>query len=294
MKNKCIWCILFLCLTCGGHIIAQQRAVADLHYDDTTRLITLVYDSYISNGDVYNRTTPAGRGVEGAIWLNRLQANEDGYAEFTIDHVTSNGANVNLTISLTNEDDTTEIYGLRLDNGQVYAGTSSTAIDTYTDQDLFRIERCQDKILYYKGSTKYTLEDSVLPSIRLVAHAAIVTATPGSTGTLPRLVMTFPHNLTTLNFIALRKQLDGSYIQSNRQKLKFTYVEQYARDAGATINCRIYDWQRQLRHNVNLPNVYGVNWQVLTLPSNLTLDEYYVLEVGGANKGERYYLRFKY
>ena len=95
-------------------------------------------------------------------------------------------------------------------------------------------------------------------------------------------------------YASLKKKLDGGYALSDDGKIRITYIEKYATAPGQTVTWKIYDnITQQPDHMGYVPNNYGVNWHEIDLPG-LTDDEYYILEISGANKGETYYLRFKY
>lgn len=107
-----------------------------------------------------------------------------------------------------------------------------------------------------------------------------------------------PTPIDTKVYTTLRKELDGSYVNiSNGRTLNFQYIEDYAivNNENDKITCKVYDWTRTVQYSTELDNEYGVNWQNLTFPqsSQISDDTFYVLEVEGANKGEKYYLRIK-
>ncbi|MEL6866076.1 MAG: hypothetical protein AAFP19_16735, partial [Bacteroidota bacterium] len=155
------------------------------------------------------------------------------------------------------------------------------------------IERCLDKILFYKGETAYPNVATVSGSFDMIAKLEIMEANKWN-GTAPNIVFSFPNKLAT-GYASIRKALDGSYALAKTNKLRFTYMEGYATSPSDQIKCQVFDSDRAIKIDVNMPNTYGVNWKTLAIPSGvLTTDEFYVLEVTGANKGEVYYLRFKY
>ncbi|MBI1227712.1 MAG: hypothetical protein GC192_20935 [Bacteroidetes bacterium] len=97
-------------------------------------------------------------------------------------------------------------------------------------------------------------------------------------------------------YIVLKKKLDASYTLVEGNTLNFTYIEDYATNQSSLVECKIYDSNTTftIPPPSMLPNMYGVNWQTINLPTDLVGDSYYVLEVKDSNKGEVYYLRFKY
>ena len=293
IKSILLYTLLFLNTT----IFAQQQVIADLYFDATNHRTKLLYDNgatHIENGDVYNETV--GGNLQGTIWLNRLKAGQDGYAEFVIDKF---DVGIDVLFYLVDEQNPGATnFVLKLNGGNVslYDESISSYVSggPYTNGDIFKIERCVNKVFYYKNGVKYTVESSVSPSIALAAKAEILGAGLNSSNEPPRLTINFPKELPSNNFVQLKNKLDGTFFKSNRIKLKFTYVEKYAQESGDMIDCEIIDWQGISKGNASYPTVYGVNWLAMPLPTTLNPDEFYTLEVNNPNKGETYYLRFKY
>jgi len=291
--------LCYLLLILGTTLFAQQQQViADLYFDATNHRTKLLYDNgatHIINGDVYKETV--GGNTQGVIWLNRLKAGQDGYAEFVIDKF---DVGIDVEFYLVDEQNPSATnFVLKLNSGTValFDETINSYVSdgSYMNGDVFKIERCVDKIFYYKNGVKYAVESSVSPGIALAAKAEILGAELNSSNEPPRLTINFPKELPSNNFVQLKKKLDGTFFKSNRVKLKFTYVEKYAQEAGDVISCKIYDWEGTPQGAAaSYPTVYGVNWLVMPLPTSLNPDEFYTLEVNNPNKGETYFLRFKY
>lgn len=92
-----------------------------------------------------------------------------------------------------------------------------------------------------------------------------------------------------------RKKLDGSFVTIPNRTIFLKYIEDYAIATGVNdkLRVKIYDTAYRLRTSSTLTNHYGVNWFRIR-PRYLLPDEYYILELTGGNKEEKYYLRFIY
>ena len=90
-------------------------------------------------------------------------------------------------------------------------------------------------------------------------------------------------------FAELVQELDGGYTDLENNTLHFKFTQEYA-VAGFDIDYTIYNWQRQVVQASTFTPSYGVNW--ISIPLSLATNQYYVLEIK-ANKGEKYFLRFK-
>lgn len=90
-------------------------------------------------------------------------------------------------------------------------------------------------------------------------------------------------------FAELVQELDGGYTDLENNTLHFKFIQEYA-VAGFDIDYTIYNWQRQVVHASTFTPSYGINW--ISIPLSLPPSEYYLLEIK-ANKGEKYFLRFK-
>ncbi len=98
-------------------------------------------------------------------------------------------------------------------------------------------------------------------------------------------------------YVEVKKALDASYtLPTETNQIHFQYIEEYAIVQGQNdfITCNIIGPSGSLASvPITLSNVYGSNWQTINLPNWIVSGSYYLLEITGANKGEKYYLRFK-
>ena len=158
-----------------------------------------------------------------------------------------------------------------------------------------------NKIYYVQNGTRYSsggteITGTLEPSISLYSRLEVIEATANQ-NTKPKIQLKFPL-VRPREFTQLKKQLDAAYVPAKDGYLCFKYIEDYAIvvNQNDKIEYKIYDQFRVPQTPANtsiLDNQYGVNWQILKLPTGLVQNAYYVLEVNGANKGEIYYLRFK-
>jgi hypothetical protein len=93
------------------------------------------------------------------------------------------------------------------------------------------------------------------------------------------------------SYAILKKKLDGS-CQVVDGDIKFKFIQEYAITTGLVLECKVYDWQRNMAIEEDLNPNYGVNW--FSIPTDgLSNNETYTLEFEG-NKGQKYFLKFKY
>lgn len=104
-------------------------------------------------------------------------------------------------------------------------------------------------------------------------------------------------------YTELKDKLDASYypITNGKNSIYFYYKEDYNAGVLNTSDFVVYDNGRNVVSGVTFENVdlsnsaakrYGTNRYKLTLPSNLDLSKFYLLEVTN-EKGEKQFLRFK-
>jgi hypothetical protein len=152
--------------------------------------------------------------------------------------------------------------------------------------DKLRIERVGNRINMLKNNVivrAYEADNGV----DLHVDASLYNGN-GSTYNLP-LKTSFPDPFSS--YLILKKKLDGGTPTIDGD-LKFKFIQEYAVSSTQKINYKVYNWQRNAVLDADLSLQYGVNW--FSVPTNaLTHNEIYVLEVVG-NKGQTYYLKFKY
>jgi hypothetical protein len=101
-----------------------------------------------------------------------------------------------------------------------------------------------------------------------------------------------PIGCAPLIYTEPKDKLDGGFVLLTDNFLRFKFMQEYeTTTTNPTITYQIYDWTRALAQSGSIPIVYGVNWMAVPL-SGLAANTYYVLEIS-ANKGEKYFLRFK-
>ena len=102
--------------------------------------------------------------------------------------------------------------------------------------------------------------------------------------------------LDTVQYNVVKQKLDAGYIRLFDNQLRFTYDQDYAVHVGDNdqINYRLLDWQMNAAQTGAIAQRYGINRHTISLNSTYLDGNFYVLEVSGANKGEVYYLKFKY
>ena len=249
--------------------------------------------------DTYVKTIPGGAWDAGMGSSDQLPAGEDGFVESTILDK-NEGSAYFIGLSQTDQDYqySTIEYGIFCYNltGFIFEnGVYQMNIGSFQVGDTYKIERIGSLIFYYKNNL--LLDVSTTPSINvpLVVDASIFDS--GIDGIKVDVKVSFGSSSGEGNqYVKLMKKLDGGYLEPSNAALHFKYIQDYAIVASQNdeITCTIFDWKRMPVFTDKLSNIYGVNWQELSLPSTgMTATEFYVLEVEGANKGEKYYLRFK-
>ena len=95
-------------------------------------------------------------------------------------------------------------------------------------------------------------------------------------------------------YAELKKELDGGATLLQDETLRFKFQQEYQTTSSNTnITYNIYDWTRGTAVATGtFATVHGTNWVEVALPGGINPSEYYILEIE-ANKGQKYYLRFK-
>lgn len=98
----------------------------------------------------------------------------------------------------------------------------------------------------------------------------------------------------SLIYAELKKQLDGGATLLQDETLRFKFQQEYQTTSTNTnITYNIYDWTRGTPVATGtFSTVHGTNWVEIALPGGINTSEYHILEIE-ANKGQKYYLRFK-
>lgn len=173
---------------------------------------------------------------------------------------------------------------VRPNKAYIYSdGRYQTVVTSYPG-DILRIEKI--------GSTIYMMKNNItIRTFNCDAEADYhIDASFLHTGSYDvPLSASFPN--PSSSYVILKKKLDGGRAIVNGD-LKFKFIQEYAVTNTATINYKVYNWQRNAVLDSDLSLQYGVNW--FTVPTNaLNDDETYTLELEG-NKGQKYYIKFKY
>jgi len=91
----------------------------------------------------------------------------------------------------------------------------------------------------------------------------------------------------------LKPELDGGSVLLEDETLRFKFQQEYQTTTTNTnIAYSIYDWNRTAVATGTFQTIHGTNWVDINLPGGINSTEHYILEIE-ANKGQKYYLRFK-
>ena len=95
-------------------------------------------------------------------------------------------------------------------------------------------------------------------------------------------------------YAELKSKLDAGATLLQDNTLRFKFNQEYQTTSSNTnISYTIHDWTRGTPISTgSFSTQHGLNWVEVNLPSGLNALEYYTLELE-ANKGQKYYLRFK-
>lgn len=264
-----------------------QIIKAELTKDGTTESVCLVDDTDVDNVDVF----------DDQLVVKRLPGNQSGYVEFTVNDF----FNSEIIVRLEEENNPSIHYDIRFVNSTVvYDGTTT---QFYQNGDEFRITRCGAEINFEHNGVVIAQPNPVTNGN--FDQPLVVMVDVISTAGEPTISLEFPHLIPHCvpdsqmpdnkdNFIAAKKHLDGSYARAENQQLKFWYKERYAIANGinSAVEYKVYDWQKNEILSGSLVNCYGPNWHQIELTA-LAANEFYTLELKGANKGETYYIRFE-
>ena len=261
----------------------------------------------ISNNQVFSNITNNQRTVTG---INQIDAGGNGYIKMILnqDLILGDGFTFGL-------DPDTSITGVEpkyawgfVDDGPFrayYNGSSIAYLDNDSpgtpknlNGDSFAIEKVEDTIRFFKNGH---LLESILDTT--VGQALYPVLSLDDNSIAPKtydLSLSMSHGCYALQqngFNTISSAIRSQYAKVADDELRVVFNQRYNVVPGQndTADYNIYDWQRQSVGNGTIPVVYGPNHHTLDISSAPLLDgAYYVLEVTGPNKGETYYLRFKY
>ncbi len=252
-----------------------------------------------SSGNL-TKTASDGWGNSGAASTNILNANQDGYVEFSVSNLNADAYIIGLSTSNKDNNYTSINYGIMYNNQKIYIYENGVKVGltTVTANNTFRVYREGSNIYYYKNST-------LLRTVATNASNSLITdvAIKNTNGKIYNTASSFcappviPASSDTV-YAVLKTELDGGYYTAKNGILSFIYFEDY-NDQDAKLNYAVYDQRHNLiasSNNYSLKVSYGENKYSLNTASDLQMNvntsrNYYTLEVINEKK-EKWMLRF--
>jgi hypothetical protein len=174
---------------------------------------------------------------------------------------------------------------VRLGYAYIYKNGSYQARYKSGVGDLLRIERIGNTLYMMKNNVtmrKYDVDIEEDLHVDASLYQSGIYSIP--------IWASFPN--PSASYAILKKKLDGGYAVFEGD-VKFKFIQEYAVTSSATIDYNIYNWARQIVNSGILSLEYGVNWYSIPTNSAFINNQTYILEIEG-NKGETYFLKFKY
>lgn len=262
-------------------------------------------------GNSITKTDPNGWGNSGGSSTNVLDANTDGWLEFSVP-----SGNQFSAIGLSQVDQDKNItsidYGMVFQSVQIFpppftftlkflafieggAIISSPVLSHYNAGDVFRIERVNSSttpiINYYKngGVPLYTTGSSVTPN-SLIVDAALNYTNSSFINTIVDFGCA-PINSPDI-YTKVFKELDGGYYVTNNSKIFIEYTEDYTSSPTANLNYKMFK-------ESDLVNIAGTTQSLIVgnnrreiIYTSSTPPGFYILEIENSKKEKRF-LRFK-
>ncbi len=227
------------------------------------------------------------------IKLQRLESEESGHLEFTIDHF----SNVDIQIGLELANATLSRHAFRFLNGEVWIANINYG--TCGKGSIYRVERCDTSIKYFKDGVLFSEENIGNNLYAAVAFVDVAAADLDNTEA-PSLHLAFPflNNCTstenyfsTTTYADLQKRLDGGVVYLTSPHLRFRFYESFATGSNnEELDYTIYREDGIVAQSGSLDKQSGENKFSIGLQH---FNNYYLLEVADS-KGEKYFLRFLY
>ena len=246
------------------------------------------------------KTATDGWGNAGAASTNILNANQDGYVEFSVSNLNADAYTIGLSTSNKDNNYTSINYGIMYNNQKIYIYENGVKVSltTVAANNTFRIYREGSNIYYYKNTT-------LLRTVATNAANTLITdvAIKNTNGKIYNTASSFcmpPVTIASSDTIyaVLKTELDGGYYTAKNGILSFIYFEEY-NDQDAKLNYAVYDKRHNLiasSSNYSLNVNYGENKYSISTTDNLKMPvdisrDYYSLEVINEKK-EKWMLRF--
>ncbi len=292
MNTFKIFCLLTICwVSINNKSNAQQRVNADF-LKGTTAWLTANYVTDLDYAFLDNQE----------IQVRSLAGGANGSMEFTVNYLSGS----NIIVSLAELGNLSNAYYIELSGSSFTMQGLSSVGGSFSDGDQFRIERCENSILFFGPGDLVCHEISNVDNTKeMIARMEVISASKVG-GNTPNIELVFPFLSPNCvrpreDYVVLKKKLDGAFHQVTSNKIKFRYDQDYAivNNENDQVKYTIYDWKKTPLLTGVFNNNYGTNFHVISIPPSLLAADFYLLEVTGVqehglNKGESYYLKLKY
>ncbi|MEM6967147.1 MAG: hypothetical protein AAF573_20460, partial [Bacteroidota bacterium] len=177
MKSSIFTSIFFVCFC--TLLNAQQSVTVDLINNSVYKANTLVDISEVIYGHVTNQY----------VLLKELGSNETGYADFEVNALD------NSEVLFSFEEQAGDTYSFHLTNGSFSIDNTSVTNQSFTNNDLFRIERCSSGVVLYHNNNIAHVFENADQSKMIYARLYVVQANlVGSSQ--PVVNFSFPNGIT--------------------------------------------------------------------------------------------------
>lgn len=292
---KKLFVVMNLLLFLSAFVRAQENLLYNLAISNSAAnqpCISLDENSVVFNTE--SEITP------NSVVYRKLSAEFDEGIEFDVtEYLPMTVLNGAFTIGVKTQSGKYFAFKFLLDKIQIISeGAVVPALQPFSSDSHYKLQRIDNTLSFYAGTIllfQKTL-DTDLGDLSLdvsITDGSVFQAKVKNLKILKGIIaLPLTNGYENQVYVSLKKQLDGSLLNLTGDLIRFKFDEDYnALVDGA--NYAIYDWRRGAPKQAgSLSIVNRTNWCEVLCNSTLISNNIYTLEIT-ANKGEKYFLRFR-